>query len=171
MLNVMNKIRWSEDQKEILRKRYPHDHLDTISTLLNGTYSHSQIRRKVNAMGLRRNPNRSAVDVPTGKNHYKWQPVGTIRKGENGMLKIKSHEGVRPWPNLSNYNWEQVNGKVPAGHMIIFKDRDISNADISNLECIPMSENLSRNSIHNLPEEIKEVIRLKSRITRKINGK
>lgn len=58
--------------------------------------------------------------------------------------------------------------KIPKGHNIIFKDGDTLNCNIDNLECISDKELMQRNSINNLPEYLREIISIKSRITKQI---
>ena len=50
------------------------------------------------------------------------------------------------WKMLHVYNWEKVHGPVPKNHIIIFKNGDTMNCDISNLEQISLQENMLRNS-------------------------
>jgi len=67
-------------------------------------------------------------------------------------------------------NWEAVHGLVPAGNIIVFKDRDTMNCDHTNLEMITLEENMRRNTIHNYPPEIKTTIRLLSKVNKKIRN-
>ncbi|TDO68766.1 HNH endonuclease [Flavobacterium chryseum] len=73
------------------------------------------------------------------------------------------------WQMLHVFNWEKVNGKVPEGHIIIFKDKNTLNTEIRNLEMITFVENMQRNSIQNYPEDLKEIMLLKGQIKRQIN--
>lgn len=66
------------------------------------------------------------------------------------------------------YLWELNNGKVPKGKCLIFKDGNTENCDLSNIECITIEENMKRNSIHNYPMEIKDLIRTNARLTNKL---
>jgi hypothetical protein len=49
------------------------------------------------------------------------------------------------WKMYSRYVWEQHNGKIPAAHIIVHKDGNTLNCDITNLEMISMAENIKRN--------------------------
>jgi len=81
----------------------------------------------------------------TPKNH---RPVGSIRnsyKHKNPQyFEIKIVEHNR-WKLLHRYIWEQHNGEIPKGNIIIFEDGNTSNIDISNLRMITRRENLIRN--------------------------
>ena len=52
--------------------------------------------------------------------------------------------------------WEQHNGKVPKGHVVIFLDGNTLNTDISNLALISRNEllTLNRNNLHGKSQEI-----------------
>lgn len=51
--------------------------------------------------------------------------------------------------------WENENGKVKKGYVVIFKDGDPENCVIDNLLCITMQENMLRNSTrHDYPEQL-----------------
>ena len=66
--------------------------------------------------------------------------------------------------------WERVNGKVPKGKILKFKDGNRQNICIENLEVIDRTELMRRNSIQNLPQQLLDVVRLKASLTRKINS-
>lgn len=92
----------------------------------------------------------------------------SIRKDSNGRkyIFIKTEKGMRLKQVVI---WEQVNGKIPKGHKLVFKDGNSLNCKIENLELLTNAVLMERNSLHNYPKEIKELIYIKSKITRKIN--
>lgn len=64
--------------------------------------------------------------------------IGDIVKRSDGYLLIKiSNDKTIPkykrWVLLHRYVWEQNYGKMPNGKVVIFKDSDKENCDISNL--------------------------------------
>ena len=73
------------------------------------------------------------------------------------------------WVPYHRYTWEQVYGAVAENHLISFKDGNTMNCNIENLECITMSENMLRNTIQNIPEEIKRTIQILNGFKRKLN--
>lgn len=52
---------------------------------------------------------------------------------------------VGDWKPLHVHNYELVNGPIPKGHCLWFKDDDTMNCDVDNLELITRQENLDRN--------------------------
>ena len=79
----------------------------------------------------------------------------------------------RRWLELHKFVWMQVHGDIPNGHVVRFTDRDASptpdSVTVDRLECISKAENCRRNSIHNLPKPVVDVIQQRGRLTREIN--
>ncbi len=106
-----------------------------------------------------------------GSDNGKQLPIGTITilNGKNGKVKvIILGNGKRAY--LNRHTWAQANGEIPKGMIIVHKDKDPMNCDLENLEMISKAENMRRNSMINMPPELKEtaymLITLKSTITR-----
>jgi hypothetical protein len=67
--------------------------------------------------------------------------------------------------------WEQVNGPIPAGMLLVFKDKNPQHIAIDNLELITMADNMRRNSIHRFPPELKQAIHLVKKVNKLIHEK
>ena len=52
--------------------------------------------------------------------------------------------------------------------IISFKDKNPMNCVIENLEIITRKENMNRNTIHNYPTEVKQLIKLNSKLKKAI---
>ena len=74
------------------------------------------------------------------------------------------------WQMLHVYNWEQINGKIPKGKILAFIG-STDNCSVENLLLITRAENMKRNSIQRYPEEIKQTIRVLTKLKKTINGK
>jgi hypothetical protein len=109
-----------------------------------------------------------------------WRPIGTIAVDAEGYRRVKVREGkkgeaygfgnTKIWPLLHRQVWEQHNGPIPEGHIVVFKDRDRGNCDIENLELITLAENMRRNTIHNYPPEVRDAIRALASLNRAIRS-
>jgi hypothetical protein len=95
--------------------------------------------------------------------------VGAIRIDHEGYTYIKLSDAN--WVLKHRHVWEQINGPVPANHVVIFKDNNMHNFDINNLQVISQADNMLRNTIHQYPEQIQELIKLKNKLKKKINEK
>lgn len=109
-----------------------------------------------------------------------YVPIGTEKvdlKRKVLMRKVTDDPSVYPakrWRPVHVIVWEAVHGAVPEGHIVVFAPglKTFVAAEISadRLELVTHAENMRRNSYHTrYPSEIGDLIRLKGRITRKIN--
>ena len=107
-----------------------------------------------------------------GNRPHNWKPDGTIveRKDSSNRTYLYYKISDSNWVFYHNKIWIDYHGKIPAKHVISFKDGNTLNCDISNLELLSMAENAVRNSIHRFPPELKELIKLKSKLTKKLNN-
>lgn len=100
------------------------------------------------------------------------QPLGAERINKDGIRQRKISMDAPlhlRWKSVHSILWEEHHGPIPPGHIVVFRNGDRSDIRIENLELITRAENLRRNSIHNLPEELADVCRVKGRLTRRIN--
>lgn len=71
------------------------------------------------------------------------KPIGSIRiKERRQYIKIAPHK----WVQLHNHIWEQANGPIPKGHVLIFGDGDFLNTDLDNLVLVTRKQLLILNS-------------------------
>lgn len=99
-------------------------------------------------------------------------PVGTERTTCDGIRQRKTHDDGPPhrrWKSVHMIMWEEAHGEVPAGHIIVFRDRNTANITIENLELITRAENMQRNTIHRYPPELKDTIRQLGRLKKAIS--
>jgi hypothetical protein len=83
----------------------------------------------------------------------------------DGYLYIRISRGK--WKLYSWYVWEKVNGKVPKGYNIIYKDGNPLNCELSNLEMLSNAELMAHNNDY--PIEIKQLYQLRGALKRQIN--
>lgn len=107
-----------------------------------------------------------------GNKPHTWVPIGT-EQIRDGYLwrKVTDHGGRFDWKQVHVMLWEQHHGPVPAGLILVFRDRNKQNIQLDNLELITRAENCRRNSIHRYPPEVKELIRLQKKLEREIRKK
>jgi len=104
-------------------------------------------------------------------------PIGSHRqttKERHWCCKVQMHGTQRQrWISIHKLLWIEHHGPIPPKHVVRFKDGNpgATPADvvIENLECISMVENMRRNSIHNFPQAVIDVIQQRGRLTREIN--
>ena len=79
-----------------------------------------------------------------GQQPWNHANVGDEAWTTDGYLKVKIAEPNK-WRMKHVLEWEKVNGPVPEGFMVIFKDQDHANCSIENLALISKSENAIMN--------------------------
>lgn len=102
-----------------------------------------------------------------------YRPVGSVRLNVEGYWEIKIAEGRNKWILLQRETWKQHHGEYPPrGSVVIFKDGNKNNCrDANNLELLTRKQLMARNTVHNLPESLKQVVRLRATLIRKINDR
>lgn len=86
-----------------------------------------------------------------------YRPVGSERVNADGYVEVKVADPDR-WELKHRAVWESANGKVPKGHMVIFRDNDKANTDIDNLMLVKRGTNavLNRTGLYRYGGELKE---------------
>lgn len=103
--------------------------------------------------------------------------IGTYRITRDGTLqrKIGNAKGSnsKRWRGVHELVWIDVNGPVPPKHICVFKQGMRTNVleeiTIDKVECIALAENMRRNTYHNYPKEIAQLIQLRGAVQRQIN--
>lgn len=104
-------------------------------------------------------------------------PLGSTKLDKSQVLlqKVSDAKGnsSKRWRAVHELVWVAANGPVPAKHIVVFKPGMRTNVlkeiTIDRVECISLAENMRRNTRHNLPPELNEVIQLRAVLTRHIN--
>lgn len=107
-----------------------------------------------------------------GNKPHNYMPVGSERLLEGYLQRKISDTGYPPrdWKFVHRLLWEETNGSVPPGHVVIFIDGDKGNIDLANLRLASRSELGRRNVMWNrYPRELSETIQLAGVLKRKIN--
>jgi HNH endonuclease len=92
---------------------------------------------------------------------------------QGGYLQRKvSDTGYPPrdWVGVHILTWQEAHGTVPASHIVAFKDRKKDNTALENLELLTRRDLMLRNTIHNYPPELADVIRVTGALKRKIGS-
>ncbi len=99
------------------------------------------------------------------------QESGVIveRKDKRGVAYKMIKLAHAKWLHLHVHLWQQANGIVPKGMLVVFKDGNTMNCTLENLELIDRAENMRRNSHINLPADVQGVIHAKIAVTRQLN--
>ena len=75
----------------------------------------------------------------------KYDGCLSLRKKQNGERYYYIRISQAKWVLYQRYIWELKYGKIPKGMIIAFKDKNVLNCKLENLEMISRIENLKRN--------------------------
>jgi hypothetical protein len=113
----------------------------------------------------------------TGSKPHTTLPVGSYRISADGALERKVSElSGAPhlrWHAVTRIVWEQANGPMPAGHIVVFKPGRrtvvLENITLDAVECISRAEHARRNHPRNKSPELAKLVQIKGAITRQVN--
>nr|WP_314758102.1 HNH endonuclease signature motif containing protein [uncultured Lachnoanaerobaculum sp.] len=109
-----------------------------------------------------------------GHSPQNYRPVGSERVNVDGYIEVKV-EDPNKWNLKHRVIWEEHNGEIPKGKLVIFRDNNPLNCNIDNLLLISKGENMKMNNIgacayKGLEKEVLlNTIRLKNAIKSKLN--
>ena len=113
---------------------------------------------------------------PEESRNYKL--IGSLRITDSGYLerKVSDDQSIYParrWVAVHRLVWIEANGPVPVGHLCVFKPGmktiDPDQITLDKIDCVTFAENMLRNTCHNYPKEIAQLIQLRGAVQRKIN--
>ena len=190
------KRQWTAAEDDELRRLY--DTMPSSAVAVSLGRSKASIKNRVNKLGIMKGHNSGGFplgNVPWNKGtHFTAggrsaetrfrkgqlsgralllkQPVGALRINVDGYLERKINDDlpfIKRWRAEHLVLWEAVNGTLPAGHAVVFRDGDKTNIALENLECITRAELMRRNSHHNHGPEIAALVQLRGALSRQIN--
>ena len=134
---------------------------EEIARLFNEKFQEDRTVASINAI---RYENGAVSGVETkfkkGQESENKMDIGSEAVTSDGytIVKIKDEGKVGDWKAKHIIKWEEENGPVPDGNVVIFADKDRSNLDMDNLICISRSQ-LARLNYQGLIKEDAELTR------------
>lgn len=107
-----------------------------------------------------------------GQKPHTWKPIGTERLSKEGYLQRKMADTGctrRDYVAVHHLIWKEAGRDIPQGHALSFKDGNKTNITLENLELVSRADLMRRNTYHNYPKEIAQLIQLRGAVQRQIN--
>jgi hypothetical protein len=101
---------------------------------------------------------------------HNHKTVASERIDEDGYTYIKIAEHTR-WVLKHRHIYEQHHGKLEPHMIVTFRDKNILNFEIDNLEAITKVENMQRNTITKYPKPIRDTIKTLNKLWQEIKLK
>jgi len=115
---------------------------------------------------------------PPGVIPHNYAPIGSLRVTTVGYLQRKvTDTGYSPadWVSVHKLVWEAAHGPVPEGHVVAFKPGRRTTVEdeitLDALELVSRQDLMARNTVHNLPPELRETVHALSSLRRVINNR
>jgi hypothetical protein len=112
----------------------------------------------------------------SGRAAQRIQPIGALRINGDGYLDRKmttAGRGAQRWTAVHRLVWEEANGPVPRGSVVVFRpgrrSTELADITLDALELVTRRELMMRNTVQRLPKEIVRVVQLRGALMRKIN--
>lgn len=102
------------------------------------------------------------------------QPIGAERITKDGIRQRKVRDDGPPqrrWKSVHSIMWEERNGPIPKGHIVVFRDGNTAHIEHENFELITRAELMRRNTIHNYPPELKATMQQLRKLNKAIQEK
>jgi len=102
------------------------------------------------------------------------QPIGAERITKDGIRQRKIRDDGPPqrrWKSVHSIMWEERNGPIPKGHVVVFRDGNTAHIEHENFELITRAELMRRNTIHNYPPELKATMQQLRKLNKAIQEK
>jgi hypothetical protein len=83
-------------------------------------------------------PRREATQFKKGHMPHNYHPVGTEIVRTDGYLQVKVAD-PKTWKLKHHLVWEEANGPIPKGHVVVFLNQDKTDTRIENLKLVKRS--------------------------------
>lgn len=107
-----------------------------------------------------------------GQMPHTWQPIGTERVNADGYRDRKvTDTGYPPrdWVGIHRLMWMEAYGPIRRGYSIVFRNGDKADIRLDNFECLSRADLMKRNTVHNLPKPLAQLVQLRGALMRQIN--
>lgn len=154
----MSRHVYTEEEREFLKEFIPGHMRKEIQEAFNNRFGCNISIKAVKAYMARHKIGNGIVKVfpkghtPANKgkkmpDSQPRKPIGSEYTDPNGYIKIKIAEPSK-WVPKQRYIWEKINGPVPDGYVVAFRDNNNQNMDISNLMLVSKAERLVMNQFY-----------------------
>ena len=148
-----------------------------LATADSGRLKHSRVESQFSQGHTPWNKGMKGLDIGGKETQFKkghvphnHKSVASERIDEDGYTYIKIDE-PRKWVLKHRHIYEQHHGKLEPHMVVTFRDRNISNFEIENLEAITKVENMQRNTITKYPQPIQSAVKTLNKLWHAIKSK
>lgn len=155
--------KWTPEELAVVKELYSTTQAKVLSKQIGRTPL--AIFQKAYQLKVKKNVFTTRVFV--GRSREAVSAIGASRVTAEGYILIKV--GKNDWRLKQRIVWEKAHGAIPKGMYVCFKDNNTENCDIDNLHLVSSRDLLRKNSMHNLPEDLRSLIHMKGSLQLMIN--
>lgn len=112
---------------------------------------------------------------------HTWFKKGNLPNNTkfNGHVSVRLDGDGRPYAHirvsqgryelLHRHIWQQANGSIPEGKIVVFKNGDSTDLCLDNLELITRQENMLRNTKNKYPKDLQQAIIALNKLKKALN--
>ena len=148
-----------------------------LATADSGRLKHSRVESQFSQGHTPWNKGMKGLDIGGKETQFKkghvphnHKSVASERIDEDGYTYIKIAD-PRKWVLKHRHIYEQHHGKLEPHMVVTFRDKNISNFEIENLEAITKVENMQRNTITKYPQPVQQAIKTLNKLWHAIKSK
>ena len=148
-----------------------------LATADSGRLKHSRVESQFSQGHTPWNKGMKGLDIGGKETQFKkghvphnHKSVASERIDEDGYTYIKIAD-PRKWVLKHRHIYEQHHGKLEPHMVVTFRDKNISNFEIENLEAITKVENMQRNTITKYPQPIQQAVKTLNKLWHAIKSK
>lgn len=128
-----------------------------------GNTPHNKGKKQTEWLSPESIENSKKTQFKKGQKPPKWKPIGSERVNTDGTVQVKVQDGKdgKNWAYKHHLVWEEANGKIPDGHVIVFLDGNAQNCELENLKLVSRGNLMKVNHEHGkatVDPEVKELM-------------
>lgn len=111
-----------------------------------------------------------------GQRPHTWKPIGSYRINADGYVDQKITDTgytQRDWVGVHRLAWIKAHGPIPPGMRVAFlpgrHTTDPERITADGLELVSAQDLMRRNTVHNLPKPLAQLVQLRGALIRQIN--
>lgn len=103
---------------------------------------------------------------------HTYMPVGSTRLVDGYVYRkvtdVRNVPWTKNWKPEHVLIWKRARRRLPAGHVLVFRNHDRTDIRLDNLERITRRELMARNTVHNSPKPLAQAVQLLGALNRTI---
>ena len=132
---------FTDEIREFIKESHKGNSVQELTNIVNKTFQTDftkvQIKNHLYDHGMTTGRD---TRFKKGKEHFMFKPIGSEMVDYAGRTYVKVTD--TKWRLKSHLVWEEANGPMPDGHLLIYLDKNVGNYQLDNLELVDHKEKI-----------------------------